>query len=397
MNGDILHDLQERVKELTALHGTARILQDETKSVDDVMREVAALLPGAWQYPEITCARIRFLERGVATSGFQETEWRQSATFATRGGEQGLIEVCYLEARPPAGEGPFLKEERALIDSLAEMLRSYFQHWLDDLELRRAHRDLERLVDGRTEELRKTNLALQDQISEHERAKQEIETHHRQLRQLAAQLSLAEARERRAIAADLHDHIGQALAFIKMNVSQFRGNAIFCGFEDKIDEILELIDQTIRYTRNLTVEISPPVLYEFGLGAALEWLADRFQRQHEMRVSVTTQGDVVGLGDDLRVVLFKSVQELLTNAVRHGRADAVTILMHEEDAHVRIVVTDNGSGFRAGGLEAGSARGEHFGLFNIRERLSYLGGHMEIESAPGRGTAVTLFVPHQEA
>jgi signal transduction histidine kinase len=393
MNSEILHELKERVKELTALHRTARILQDETKPVDEVIREVTDLLPPAWQYPEITCARVRFQQWEVSTPGFQKTQWIQRASFATRGGQNGSIEICYLQARPTADEGPFLKEERELIDSLAEMLRSYFQHWLADQELHSAHRDLERLVDGRTEELRQANAALQTQIADYQRAQQEIEGHHRQLRQLAAELSLAEARERRAIAADLHDHIGQALAFIKMNISQFSGNAIFCGFEEKIEEITSLLDQTIRYTRDLTFEISPPVLYELGLDAALEWLADRFQRKHGLNVAVKRTTDVAKLSDDIQITLFKSVQELLTNAVKHGRADTVTISLGGGDGRTEIEVMDNGCGFEPGILATTASQDEHFGLFNIRERLSYLGGNLVIQSLPGKGTAITLQVP----
>ena len=130
-----LRQLQERVKELTALHGAARILQDQAKPTQDVMAEMAALLPPAWQYPEIAVARIRFDGREATTAGFRETGWRQIASFRVRGGQAGEIEVCYLEPRPTADEGPFLKEERDLIESLAEMLRFYFQHLLADEEL----------------------------------------------------------------------------------------------------------------------------------------------------------------------------------------------------------------------------------------------------------------------
>jgi signal transduction histidine kinase len=299
MTNDLLHKLQERVKELTALHGTARILQDQTKSASVVMHEVAALLPPAWQYPEIAAARIRFERLEARTAGFRETEWRQSASFVVRGGQSGEIEICYLEQRPPADEGPFLKEERELIESLAEMLRFHFQRLLADEDLLRAHADLERIVAARTAELRETNASL---------------------RRLASELSLAEARERRKIAEDIHDHIGQALAFTKMSVGQFRGNAIFCGFEEKIDEIATLLDQTIQYVRNLTFEISPPALYDLGLEAAIDGLAERFRKKHGLAVRVETNAEIGPLESDVVVLLYKSVQELLTNVMKHARA-----------------------------------------------------------------------------
>lgn len=371
MTDDLLHKLQERVKELTALHGTARILQDQSRSAEDVMRDVAALLPPAWQYPEIAAARISFERLEARTAGFRETEWRQIAPFVVRGGQSGEIEICYLEERPSAGEGPFLKEERDLIESLAEMLRFYFQHLLADENLLRAHADLERIVAARTAELRETNVSL---------------------RRLASELSLAEARERRKIAEDIHDHIGQALAFTKMSVEQFRGNAIFCGFEGKIDEIATLLDQTIQYARNLTFEISPPALYELGLEAAIDGLAERFRKKHGLAVRVETEPETGPLGNDVVVLLYKSVQELLTNVAKHASAKSAAVRIERTGDIIRVEVEDDGCGFDAGALGSCGA-GDHFGLFNIRERIQYLGGSMEIRSAPGQGTTVALLTP----
>jgi two-component system, NarL family, sensor kinase len=379
MTEDILHKLQERVKELTALHRTARILQDETKGATEVMREVLALLPPAWQYPEITSARISFQNLIAETSGFSESSWKQAAAFVTRGGQQGKIEIFYGESRPEADEGPFLREERDLIESLAEMLRSYFQHLQADEALQQAHDNLEQTVAARTRELKEANTAL--------------EANQQHLRRLTSELALAEARERRAIAEDLHDHIGQALAFTKMSVSQFRGNAIFCGFETKIDDIMKLLDQTIQYTRNLTFTISPPVLYELGLGPALEWLGDQFHKKHGVKVSVRGSGTVGKLSDELQITLFKAVQELLTNSVKHAQAKGLTVTAARSETLLSIEVADDGCGFDFEALERNSLEVERFGLFNIRERLHSYGGRMDVASAPGKGTRITLVLP----
>ncbi|MEW6051715.1 MAG: sensor histidine kinase [Candidatus Zixiibacteriota bacterium] len=395
MTNDILHRLRERVKELTALHATARILQDESKPPLQVMSEIVTLIPPAWQYPEITDARIRFQALEAATPGFNASRWRQRADFVVRDGQRCSVDVFYREPRPDADEGPFLKEERDLIESLAEMLRFYFQHMLADEALRQAHNHLEDLVGARTEELRQANLALQGQIGEYQKAEVKIAAYQRQLRQLTSELTLTEARERRAIAADLHDHIGQALSFIKMNISQFRGNAIFCGFEEKIDEIMSLLDQTIHYTRNLTFEISPPVLYELGLEAAVEWLAERFQRRHGLQVNVKRSVPIVRLDDEIEITLFKSVQELLTNAVKHARAEIVSITIQGHPDRIEIEVSDNGCGFDMAAVDFGTFADEHFGLFNIKERLNYLGGRTNIRSVLGEGTTVSLMVPHR--
>ncbi|MCX5752675.1 MAG: ATP-binding protein, partial [Candidatus Krumholzibacteria bacterium] len=176
------------------------------------------------------------------------------------------------------------------------------------------------------------------------------------------------------------------------SVQQFRGNAIFCGFEDKIDEIDTLLDQTIQYARNLTFEISPPALYELGLEAAIDGLAERFRKKHGLAVHAETVSETGPLGSDVVVLLYKSVQELLTNVTKHARAESCAVRIGRKGDFTCVEVEDDGCGFDVGALESCGV-GDHFGLFNIRERIQYLGGVMEIRSVPGRGTIVVLLTP----
>ncbi|HET8698359.1 MAG TPA: DUF4118 domain-containing protein, partial [Gammaproteobacteria bacterium] len=122
----LLHDLGERVKELRLLHAAGRVL-NEPAGAADVLPKIVELLPSGWQYPDIAGARIAAKGIDASTAGFAPTPWLQRAEFAVAGGDAGLIEVSYREARPAADEGPFLAEERSLIDSLASMLRAYFE------------------------------------------------------------------------------------------------------------------------------------------------------------------------------------------------------------------------------------------------------------------------------
>jgi len=363
MSEVILHKLQERVKELTALHRTARILQNHDRPVDELMGEIVVLLPGAWQFPEVTAARIRFREREYATPGFRETAWMQRAVFSGRGGSGGAITVVYLEPRPPADEGPFLTEERDLIDSLAEMLRAHLDHLLSDDVRREARAALEAEVVARTADLRR----------------------------LASRLTLAEEKERRRIAADLHDHIGQALAFIKSRVREFQGNAIFGGHEDSIHEILRLLDQTIRYTRDLTGEISPPVLYELGIESGLDWLAEQFTRRHRFAVRLRVSDDVPELPEEVAVMLFKSARELLLNSLKHSGEDGAELTFARNGTALRLEVRDRGRGFDP--ETAVPTASDGFGLFSIRERFRDLGGRVTLDTAPGSGCRVVLEVP----
>jgi two-component system NarL family sensor kinase len=388
-----LHALQERVKELTALHSTSRLLQSHTRPTAELLQEVVELLPAGWQYPEITGARIRCLGREFITPNFAETAWVQSAALDIESDKAGSVDICYLESRPDAAEGPFLAEERELIESIAEMIRSHLQHREADDALLTARAELEKQVAARTADLERANRELQSQVEEQSRTADKIREYQERLGRLALELSLTEARERREIAEDLHDHIGQALAFVKLKVSQFRGDAVFCGFEDTISEVIILLDQTIAYTRNLTLQISPPVLYEFGLVAAVDWLAESFGKEHKLRVQVRAAKFKSKLPPEHAALLFKSINELLTNVVRHSGGSTVLISVAESNDHLQITVSDNGRGCDANQVLEGTARSGKFGLFSVRERMRFLGGDMQMESSPNRGTTVELKMP----
>lgn len=388
----VQHNLRERVKELTALHRTAKLLQSHDRPLRDLLQDMVSFLPEAWQYPEITSARICFEDIAISTPNFVLTPWLQKAVF-TVGETTGVIEICYGESRPETAEGPFLAEERNLINSMAEMLRLHLQHRQADEALFQARAALEQQVEERTADLEKANTVLREQVEEQKQAAQQIRKYQEQLKRLTLELSLAEDRERREIACDLHDHIGQALAFVKIKVSQFQGNAVFCGFEDTVSEIIALLNQTIAYTRNLTLQISPPVLYEFGLTAAIDWLAEQFQQEHGLTVQVDHCRFQGAVPNEKAIVLFKSVKELLTNAARHSKANAVKIVVSDDDHRIRISVIDNGQGFDATRMHERMTEQGRFGLFSVRERMHMLGGDMTIISTPERGTEVKLTAP----
>jgi two-component system CheB/CheR fusion protein len=217
-----------------------------------------------------------------------------------------------------------------------------------------------------------------------------IRAYQRRLRRLASELSLAEARERREIASDLHDNVGQALAYVSQKMAALRGNAVFSGMEEELSEIVSILNQTIRYTRNLTLEISPPVLYELGLPAAIDWLADRARHRYGLTVVSTQSGEIQEVPEDIRVFVFKAVQELITNVAKHAGARRADVHTHWGDDGFEVVVSDDGKGFDANALEGGSAEGDGFGLFSIRERLSYIGGELSIQSRPGAGSRISL-------
>ena len=129
-NSDLLNAVTERVKELTCLYEVSKLLADPEKSLEDIFNETVKMIPPAWQYPDITCARIIFDDKEYRTQDFRQTEWILSSDVTIRNENRGKIEVVYTEEKPVFDEGPFLKEERHLIDTLAREMRAIIKRKL---------------------------------------------------------------------------------------------------------------------------------------------------------------------------------------------------------------------------------------------------------------------------
>ena len=227
-----------------------------------------------------------------------------------------------------------------------------------------------------------------ENISERRKNEEQLLTYQQQLQSLAAELSLSEERERRRIASNLHDRIGQTLAFARLKLG-----TLAQGMDPRaVEELRELIEEAIGDTRSLTVELSPPVVYELGLVAALEWLARKIQQEQGIPTRFQDDGQLKPLDENLRIVLFQAVRELLVNIVKHAHASHAQVLVRRDADALRIIIEDDGEGFNPESVAA-NRDGRNFGLFHIRERIEYLGGHMKIRSELGRGTRVTLMAP----
>jgi PAS domain S-box-containing protein len=235
---------------------------------------------------------------------------------------------------------------------------------------------------------------LQD-ITERKRTEEKIHTYQEQLRSLSLELTIVEERERRRIAMDLHDHIGQTLATIKMKLGGVREMVSPSSHMGPVDEIQNLIEQAIHYTRSLTFEVSPPVLYELSFDAAMEWLTEQIQDQHHIQVDLEDDRQPRPMSDEIRISLFKAVRELLINIAKHAKAHKAKVSTRREGNTIRITVEDDGVGFS---LPEDKILGKigGYGLFSIRERLRHLGGSFEIESKLGCGTRVTLVAPLEQ-
>jgi signal transduction histidine kinase len=156
-------------------------------------------------------------------------------------------------------------------------------------------------------------------------------------------------------------------------------------------EVLELIEHTINNTRSLTFDLSPPVLYELGLEAALEFLLEQFQERHGLEYEFRDDNQEKPIADEVRILLYRCTSELLMNVVKHSKAQLVKLSICQENSHISVILEDNGVGFYIPGAELEEVQG--FGLFSIRERLNWIGGSFKLKSNPGHGTLAILRAP----
>lgn len=258
--------------------------------------------------------------------------------------------------------------------------------------LQHAKAELEQRVQERTGELSQAVGDLQTEVVLRTEAEHTLLRQSSQLRALASELTLAEQRERRRVAEVLHDSVQQLLVGARLQLIGLQR-----GQEEAVSrtarEVEELINQSLATSRSLTYELSPPMLYEGGLVPALEWLARWTQDKHGLTVTVTATGPVTLEAEDARVLLFQAVRELLFNIVKHAQVQTASVQVDRVGDQIRVLVGDDGVGFEPAQLTAEGGSTGGFGLLSIRERLTLLGGRMEIDSAPGQGTRFTLWAP----
>ena len=237
---------------------------------------------------------------------------------------------------------------------------------------------------------------LNQEIGVRKRAESQVAAYQDNLRSLASSLSLAEERERRRLAVYLHDQIGHTLALANIRLGELQKSlpSQCPGFPTvELEKAGSLLEQAIRDTHSLTFKISSPILYELGLDAALEWLTEQVQKDHGISTRFISDGRTDHLDDDVRVLLFQAVNELLVNVVKHAQAQNVEVSIRREGANLKVEVGDDGVGFQMPHMVPHLRERCGFGLFSIRERLRPYGGVLEVQSEPGAGTHVILTVP----
>jgi PAS domain S-box-containing protein len=246
------------------------------------------------------------------------------------------------------------------------------------------------------ERLKQFTTELEQRVAE--RTHELVESEGR-LRTLATELNLAEQRERKRLASDLHDHLQQLLALGKLKVSQLTHLSETSASANVIAETDKILTEAISYTRTLVAELSPPVLRNHGLSAGLKWL-EEFMRRYHLEVKVQIPDEKIPVADDQALLLFQSVRELLINTSKYAETSQAWVRATVDTHHLIIEVMDKGKGFALdsnGSANIPTELSSKFGLFSIRERIHALGGSFQITSALGSGTTAVLKLPMSAA
>lgn len=332
--------------------------------------------------PAIVCAIIGFL--GIFYF-FVDPRYSLSPTRpAEIHGVVGWFFVCAVLI--VLGEN-HRKQQFRLRQSIAAITMEATERQRADVALQHAHDELENRVAERTRELTLTLNSLEREVVERKRAEE-------QLRQLSVRLMTLQDEERRRIARDLHDTTGQTLAAMKMTIALIQRSATGPEMLRLLDDLNAFTDEAVQEIRTTSYLLHPPLLDEAGIASAVQWFVEGFSKRSGIQVRCEIAESLQRPPRNQELVLFRVLQESLTNIHRHSGASAATVRLKLSAEHFLLEIADNGAGIPEECMkrfrEAGHGTG--VGLVGMRERVNELGGLLEIQSCP-EGTTVTVSLP----
>jgi signal transduction histidine kinase len=223
----------------------------------------------------------------------------------------------------------------------------------------------------------------------------QIKNYQKKLKNLNTELTLAEEKERRRIAENLHDSLGQTLSLAFIKLSSIVNEDYSPHVKKVINETSEMLNTAISESRTLTYDLSPPILYELGLIPAFKWKLEQIQEKHGIETKLAGEDSKIDIRNEFNIFLYRVVVELLNNALKHARANLIELKLKREKKFYYITVQDDGVGFKKQLSKKATMKGG-FGLLSITERLDNIKGQLEIESDVGKGTKATIIIPITE-
>jgi signal transduction histidine kinase len=235
-------------------------------------------------------------------------------------------------------------------------------------------------------------VVITQDITERKRAAEELEEANRQLRILSRQLFHIQEEERRHLARELHDEIGQTLTAAKINLKIIAPD-VPAEISGRLDDSVQLLDRLLRQVRELSLNLRPPLLDELGLVPTLRWLVDQQAQRAGLRVSFNANVDDLEIDPDVQTTCFRVAQEAITNIIRHSGGKNVGVEVRCEAERLTLSVRDDGAGFDPALIQQRTPRDFSLGLVSMKERALLVGGGFEIHSAPGQGTEIRAWFP----
>ena len=237
-------------------------------------------------------------------------------------------------------------------------------------------------------------IEMIEDITERKQTEKELIENQAKLKAMASKMLMTEERERQHLAVGLHDEVCQKLVLTKLALESSMNLVSDPNVSASLRIVCEGIGETIEKADSLTFEFSNPVLREFGFVVALEkYLAEEILQKYGIAYELQGEKQLGTLQDEIKNCLYHVTRELLTNVVKHAHASKINVSVRKDCGRIYVSVQDNGVGFKDSEDSEKVSRTTRFGLFSIREQLEYLGGHLEIDSEPGRGTTATIVVP----
>jgi signal transduction histidine kinase len=255
-----------------------------------------------------------------------------------------------------------------------------------------AHRVRTSALERRNRELQALQAQREKALAEAGASQAALEEAYGRLRGLTRRLEAAKEDERKRIARELHDEMGQALTAAKINLQILAANGSPLERTRRIEDAVGMLDRMIGHVRTMSLALRPPLLDELGLLPALRSYLEAQTQRAGVRFDLTAI-ELPALAPEIAIVAFRAVQEAVTNVIRHAGASNATVALEPQSGSIEITVRDDGRGFDVGEMLERAARGHHLGLLGIRERVEGLGGTVEIVSALDHGTEVRVSVP----
>jgi len=418
----VFEDITERKKATDALSRQREWLDTTLNSIGDGVisadenGRVSFINPAAekltgWQQTEVTGQKIEEIFRI-----YWEKEDKPS---------KEMIKIPLSDGHPPflSGKGMLLRRdetripveqtispikcEDGTVTGLVVIFRDITIRRQFQKELKEANESLEEKVRERTWALDQTINHLKNEIerrvdadTRYLDAHQELVVRANQLRALAGRLTMAEQAERRRVAKILHDGIQQYMAAAKLHLSGLGRQIEDPKLSETARKIEETIGTCIQMARSLSADLSPPALYRGGLVSGLRWLAGWMQERYQFSVDFRSETETVSLPEDIVLLVFESVRELLFNAVKHAGTSRAQVTLKkiaaEDKEQLCLCIEDKGNGFESSEIFVSGNMQRGFGLFSIQERIYLIGGSFEIQSSPGSGSAFTITLPYEE-